>query len=131
MIMPPIGRPNRLTIGFLSRARRTAVRRLRCQRGWERLIATHTHAHHASAVQILPTNVDTFATDYKENARQMGEVMARMSELHARIERGGPEKSRQKHTARGKMLPREYAIGTILHILWRGAECSLAVLLHS
>ncbi|SLM39779.1 methylcrotonoyl-carboxylase subunit beta [Lasallia pustulata] len=59
------------------------------------------------SVQILSTNVDTFATDYKENTRQMGEVMARLSKLHATIERGGPEKSRQKHLARGKMLPRD------------------------
>ena len=45
----------------------------------------------------------------------MGEVMAKMNELHAKIERGGPEKARQKHVARGKMLPREY--GLSLHVL--------------
>ena len=38
----------------------------------------------------------------------MGELMARMSELHARIAEGGPEKAKEKHVARGKMLAREY-----------------------
>lgn len=46
----------------------------------------------------------------------MGEVMARMQELHKKIEGGGSAKAREKHIARGKMLPREYVI--------RAAECS-------
>ncbi|MCJ1247597.1 hypothetical protein MMC30_004812 [Trapelia coarctata] len=33
--------------------------------------------------------------------------MARMNELHAKIEQGGPSKAREKHIARGKMLPRD------------------------
>lgn len=37
--------------------------------------------------------------------------MARMTELHAKIAKGGPQKARDKHIARGKMLPREY-VGT-------------------
>ncbi len=40
----------------------------------------------------------------------MGEVMARMQELHKKIEGGGSAKAREKHIARGKMLPREYVI---------------------
>ncbi len=40
----------------------------------------------------------------------MGEVMARMQELHKKIEGGGSAKARDKHIARGKMLPREYVI---------------------
>lgn len=129
--MQPKGRLECLALGFLPRAHPPAVRLLEYQQRYGRSIATHAHAHHATAVSILPTNVDTLATDYKENARQMGEVMARMNELHARIERGGSEKARQKHIGRGKMLPREYASGTIPLIFWRGAECSLAVSLHS
>ncbi len=38
----------------------------------------------------------------------MDELMARMTELHARIAQGGSQKAREKHVARGKMLPREY-----------------------
>ena len=73
-----------------------------------RAIATHTYNHHASALSILPSNVDKSSNDYTENARQMGEVMARMEELHKKVEEGGSAKAREKHIARGKMLPREY-----------------------
>lgn len=112
----------------VSSARYIAVRGIaKRQQRCGRSIATHAHAHHASAVSILPTSVDTSATEFKENARQMREVMAKMNELHARVERGGPEKARQKHLARGKMLPREYVFGTTFHISWCRAECSLAV----
>ena len=73
-----------------------------------RAIATHTYNHHASALSVLPSNVDKSSSDYIENAKQMGEVMARMEELHKKIEGGGSAKAREKHIARGKMLPREY-----------------------
>ena len=72
-----------------------------------RSIATHTYAHHASAVSVLPTSVDTSSPDYQINAQQMGDLMAQMNDLHAKIEIGGPQKAREKHLARGKMLPRE------------------------
>lgn len=79
--------------------------RLQAQR---RAIATHNYSHHASALSILPSNVDKSSSEYQENARQMGEVMARMQGLHQKVEAGGPVKARDKHVARGKMLPREY-----------------------
>ncbi|MCJ1372149.1 hypothetical protein MMC20_003371 [Loxospora ochrophaea] len=72
-----------------------------------RSIATHTYAHHASAVSVLPTSVDTSSPDYQINAQQMGDLMAQMNDLHAKIEIGGPQKAREKHLARGKMLPRD------------------------
>jgi 3-methylcrotonyl-CoA carboxylase beta subunit len=37
----------------------------------------------------------------------MGDVMTRMQDLARKIQRGGPEKARQKHLARKKMLPRD------------------------
>lgn len=73
-----------------------------------RAIATHSYNHHASALSVLPSNVDKSSADYQENARQMGEAMAQMQELHRTVEAGGPAKARDKHIARGKMLPREY-----------------------
>lgn len=78
-----------------------------------RSIATHTFSHHASALSVLPTNVDTSSADFKENAAQFGELLANMRELHQKIEQGGAQKAREKHVARGKMLPREYVT-----ILW-------------
>lgn len=130
VMMPPMAPPKCLAVSLKPAARHTAVRHIaKHQQRCGRSIATHAYAHHASAVSILPTNVDTSATEFKENARQMREVIAKMKELHALVEKGGPEKAKQKHLARGKMLPRECVFGTTLHIDWRGAECSLAVLL--
>ena len=43
----------------------------------------------------------------------MAEVIARMQELHKRIEGGGSAKAKEKHIARGKMLPREYVIRAV------------------
>ena len=70
--------------------------------------ATFTHPHHASAISILSTNVDKSSSEYKNNAKEMDELLARMSELHTRIAEGGPQKAKEKHIARGKMLAREY-----------------------
>jgi len=72
-----------------------------------RSVATHTYSHHAAALSVLPSNVDTGSTEYQENVRQFGEVMAQMQELHRKMEQGGAEKAKEKHVMRGKMLPRE------------------------
>ena len=75
-----------------------------------RSIATHPYSHHAASLSILRTNVDTSSADYKSNVRQFGDVMAPMQELHRKVEQGGSQKAREKHVARGKMLPREYVL---------------------
>lgn len=72
-----------------------------------RAVATITPPHQAAAISRLPTNVDPSSDEFKENERQMAEVMARMQTLSEKIQRGGPEKARQKHLARKKMLPRD------------------------
>lgn len=38
----------------------------------------------------------------------MNEAIERLNALHAKVSLGGPEKAKQKHIERGKMLPREY-----------------------
>lgn len=76
-----------------------------------RAIATHVNNHHASSLSVMPTSVDKSSAVFRDNATQMGEVMARMQELHQTIEYGGPAKAKDKHIARGKMLPREYVSG--------------------
>jgi len=73
-----------------------------------RCVATHIFDHHASALSILPSKVDQSSEDFKENEKQMSDAMASMQVLHQKIELGGPVKAREKHVARGKMLPREY-----------------------
>ena len=86
-----------------------AYRSHACQnRTFSRSIATHTYSHHATALSILPSSVDTASGEYKDNTRRFGELLVRMQELHSRIEKGGTQRAREKHVARGKMLPREY-----------------------
>jgi 3-methylcrotonyl-CoA carboxylase beta subunit len=51
--------------------------------------------------------VDTSSADFQENKRQMDEVVSRLNSLHSKIALGGPEKARQKHVERGKMLVRD------------------------
>ena len=56
---------------------------------------------------MLPTNIDPSSEEYKDNARQMGHVMARLEALTKKIHLGGPPEAREKHIARNKMLPRD------------------------
>ncbi|KAL3253331.1 hypothetical protein ABHI18_009586 [Aspergillus niger] len=74
---------------------------------FSRSVASYTHPHHASAISALPTSVDTSSSDFKENAQQMQELLDRMASLHGTISQGGPQKAKDKHIARGKMLPRD------------------------
>ncbi|KAK1238348.1 hypothetical protein MKX07_006494 [Trichoderma sp. CBMAI-0711] len=72
-----------------------------------RSAATLTPPHQAAAISRLPTNVDPSSDEFKENQRQMAEVTARLQELASTIQKGGPQKARDKHIARKKMLPRD------------------------
>ncbi|KAJ5191320.1 methylcrotonoyl-CoA carboxylase beta chain [Penicillium cinerascens] len=72
-----------------------------------RSVANYAHPHHASALSVLPTAVDTSSPEYRENSQQMQELLDRMNSLHAKISKGGSEKAREKHVSRGKMLPRD------------------------
>ena len=74
-----------------------------------RTIANHPDPIQSSALSVLPTALDTSSNEYKSNLEEMNDCIAELSELHARIAEGGPKKNRDKHLARGKMLPREYA----------------------
>jgi 3-methylcrotonyl-CoA carboxylase beta subunit len=70
-------------------------------------IATYTPPHQANAISVLSTAVDPSSAEFQENAKQMGEVMARLEALTQKIRQGGPLKAREKHIARKKMLPRD------------------------
>ena len=61
----------------------------------------------------------------------MQAVIDSMRSLHAKIEEGGPNKAKEKHIARGKMLPREYAINQRLCPKVAVAKVYLAGLQHS
>ncbi|KAI9788733.1 MAG: Methylcrotonoyl-CoA carboxylase beta chain, mitochondrial [Peltula sp. TS41687] len=72
-----------------------------------RSIATHTHAHQAAAISIIPSRVDKSSDEYQENEKQMADAVSKFNDLHTRIAKGGSQSAREKHVARGKMLPRD------------------------
>jgi 3-methylcrotonyl-CoA carboxylase beta subunit len=69
--------------------------------------ATFTYPRHAEAISVLPTLVDKSSPEFKENAAQMKELLEKYSALHKKIAQGGPQKARDKHIQRGKMLARD------------------------
>ncbi|KAI9820048.1 MAG: hypothetical protein M1826_001038 [Phylliscum demangeonii] len=72
-----------------------------------RSIAVHTHAPHATAISTIRSGVDPTAKDFREKARQMSELVRQCNDLHDKVMQGGSAKAREKHLARGKMLPRD------------------------
>ena len=72
-----------------------------------RCIASFGHQHHATAMSMLPTAVNTSSPQFVENAKDMGLLMEQLKDLHFKVEGGGPPKAREKHLARGKMLVRD------------------------
>ncbi|KAJ4316913.1 Methylcrotonoyl-CoA carboxylase beta chain, mitochondrial [Fusarium piperis] len=73
----------------------------------KRAAANLTPPHQANAISRLQSVIDPSSDEFKENERQMSEVMNRMQELTRKIQQGGSEKARQKHLSRKKMLPRD------------------------
>jgi 3-methylcrotonyl-CoA carboxylase beta subunit len=108
-----IPRPARC-LSTIAGQRRVTLHRRDCQQVSKhatpqnsRSVSNYTFPHHANAVSVLPTTVDTESADFRENARQMDEIMEKMTQLHDKIAEGGSQKAREKHIARGKMLPRD------------------------
>ncbi len=56
---------------------------------------------------VLKSTLDIAGTAFSENRRAMTGLVAELRENTARAALGGPERSRERHTARGKLLPRE------------------------
>src|SRR5471032_1404136 len=58
-------------------------------------------------MSILKTKLQIRADDFKANAAAMTALVADLRAKVAAAEMGGGEAARNKHTARGKLLPRE------------------------
>ncbi|KAH7112826.1 methylmalonyl-CoA carboxyltransferase 12S subunit [Dendryphion nanum] len=106
--------PSREALTLLRHSIRPALRSRRAcpplrphQQHLARCIASFTHSHHADAVSIIQSAVDTSSAEYQENKIQMDEAMAQLTDLHSQIGQGGPTKAREKHVQRGKMLVRD------------------------
>lgn len=72
-----------------------------------RSVASYTGRHQAAQLSVIPTAVDTTSEKFQENAAAMRHLTDKIARLHAEVARGGPEKARQKHIERGKMLVRD------------------------
>src|SRR5439155_2623497 len=58
-------------------------------------------------VSRLPTRVRPSDPEFRANADHMEGLVERLRAARARAALGGPEEARRRHTARGKLLPRE------------------------
>ena len=62
---------------------------------------------------ILKTQLNPRSADFQANVAAMQTVVADLHEKVEKIALGGPEAARQKHLARGKLLPRERVNGLL------------------
>ena len=56
---------------------------------------------------IIESQIDTRSPEFAANAANLREAVEDLKKQLARSALGGGEKAREKHTARGKLLPRE------------------------
>jgi 3-methylcrotonyl-CoA carboxylase beta subunit len=62
---------------------------------------------------ILPTKVSMQSEDFRANAMRMQELVAELAQRRAEAAMGGPDKARERHVSRGKLLPRD----RVMHLL--------------
>ncbi|MBK8964076.1 MAG: methylcrotonoyl-CoA carboxylase [Candidatus Competibacteraceae bacterium] len=58
-------------------------------------------------MSVIKTRIDPRSDEFKANARAMRALVADLRAKVAEVAQGGSEAARQKHLARGKLLPRE------------------------
>ncbi|MCB1916639.1 MAG: methylcrotonoyl-CoA carboxylase, partial [Rhodocyclaceae bacterium] len=58
-------------------------------------------------MSTIKSQINPRSEDYRANAEAMQALVTDLRTQAARIAEGGGEKARAKHTARGKLLPRE------------------------
>ena len=56
---------------------------------------------------VIETKIDRRSKDFKENSAANTELAEGLREVHEQILTGGPARSRERHLARGKLLPRD------------------------
>jgi 3-methylcrotonyl-CoA carboxylase beta subunit len=62
---------------------------------------------------ILSSSIDTNSVEFRGNAENMRALTAELQQRRAQAALGGSEKSRERHKARGKLLPRERMMNLI------------------
>jgi 3-methylcrotonyl-CoA carboxylase beta subunit len=66
-----------------------------------------------SAVPQIGRSIDRNSADFRANAERMGALVEELRQRRAEAAQGGSEKSRERHVARGKLLPRDRVMGLI------------------
>src|SRR5476651_930894 len=62
---------------------------------------------------ILSSSIDKNAAEFGANAERMGALTAQLQARRAEAALGGPEKARERHVGRGKLLPRDRVMNLI------------------
>src|ERR1051326_2636945 len=73
--------------------------RLRCNRG--------SLLPRGRVMTILASRIDPAAPEFRANAARMRALVAELEQRRAEAAAGGSEKARERHLARGKLLPRD------------------------
>jgi 3-methylcrotonyl-CoA carboxylase beta subunit len=58
-------------------------------------------------MSVLPTHINPKSAEYQENSSANLRLVEEFHARQARVRQGGSERARQRHVARGKLLPRE------------------------
>src|SRR5215470_14035648 len=61
----------------------------------------------------LASAIDTQSNEFRANASAMRALVRQLETRRAEAALGGPQRSRERHTARGKLLPRERVLRLI------------------
>ncbi len=61
----------------------------------------------------IGSSIDRNSADFRANAERMGALVDELRRRRAEAAQGGSEKSRERHVARGKLLPRDRVMGLI------------------
>src|SRR5262249_47333933 len=56
---------------------------------------------------ILASRIDTAAREFRANTERMRALVAELAQRRAEAAAGGPARARERHLARGKLLPRD------------------------
>ncbi len=62
---------------------------------------------------ILTSTIDRGAAEFRANAERMAALVTELAERRAQAALGGPPRSRERHVARGKLLPRDRVMNLI------------------
>ncbi len=75
--------------------------------------ARHGCCKGEAALAILASSIDQDSAEFRANAERMRALVEEMKARRAEAAAGGPEKARERHVARGKLLPRDRVMNLI------------------